>query len=87
MGLLRCHHTKSIAKNRLVIREKKCSRRKRHLLSLRPVNEALPLLMTLVCKAELAPNVCFRLVKGIVVPPSEALKDGMIDASYSSAGN
>ena len=43
--------------------------------------------MTLVCKAKLAPNVCLRLVKGIVVPPSEALKDGMIDATYSSVEN
>jgi len=48
---------------------------------------ALPLPMMLVCKAKLGPNVCLRLVKAIVVPPSEALKDGMIDATYSSVGD
>jgi len=48
---------------------------------------ALPLPMMLVCKAKLAPNVCLRLAKSIVVSPSEALKDGMIDATYSSVQN
>ena len=48
---------------------------------------ALPLPMMLVCKAKLEANVCLRLCTAISVKPEEALKDGMVDATYSSIAN
>ena len=43
--------------------------------------------MLLLVKAKLAPNVCSRLAKSITVLPSDALRDGMIDSTYSTTGN
>ena len=44
----------------------------------------LPLPMLLVCKAKLAPNVCIRLFMGNTFNSEKALRDGLIDGTYSS---
>ena len=44
----------------------------------------LPLPMLLVCKAKLPPNVCLRLFMANSFNSEKALRDGLVDSTYSS---
>ena len=45
---------------------------------------SLPKPMMLVCKAKLGHNVCIRLAMAVTFSPEKALRDGLVDYTYST---